>query len=83
MSTRRRQTPGSGEQDMNDDRALDYLAPLVKVGKELLEEGRSEAEGLAQGKTALCTVHRNTLARLHDALILPPDLEAAVERRNR
>jgi hypothetical protein len=64
-----------------EDRALDYLAVLTSIGRKLLEEGRSEAEGLAQGNTALVTVPRATLARLHDGLIFPPDIEETLQRR--
>lgn len=64
-----------------EERVLDYMAPLVQIARELLDEGRSEAEGLAHGRTGLVTVPRNAMSRLHDAVILPPDLEAAIERR--
>lgn len=65
------------------ERLLDYLAPLVGVGRELMEQGRSEAQGLAEGNTRLVTVPRNTIMRLGTALLLPPDIEAAVDRRLR
>jgi hypothetical protein len=66
-----------------EDRALDYLATLTAIGRKLLEEGRSEAEGLSQGNISLVTVPRATLARLHDGLIFPPDIEETLERRIR